>query len=75
MEKDHGQLCSGGVATPADAALMIGGNAKQDCPVCIILQGGRRIDKGRIKGTIISALKITLPLSFISAFILVLYTV
>ena len=36
---------------------------------------GRRIDKGRIKGTIISALKITLPLSFISAFILVLYTV
>ena len=36
MEKDHGQLCSGGVATPADAALMIGGNAKQDCPVCII---------------------------------------
>ena len=32
-------------------------------------------DKGRIKGTIISALKITLPLSFILAFILVLYTV
>ena len=30
-------------------------------------------DKGRIKGTIISALKITLPLSFISAFILFWY--